>query len=147
MIKTMSLWFLMAAAAAAGAGDGAWRLVFADEFNEDGRPDPKNWTFEQGFVRNEELQWYQPENAFCEEGRLIIEGRREDRPNPGFRAGGKNWKSNREGAHYTSSSLTTRGRHTWQYGRFEVRAKVVAQNKQEIEGFLAGRPTQEGTTR
>jgi len=26
-------------------------------------------------------------------------------------------------------------------------AKVVAQNKQEIEGFLAGRPTQEGTTR
>ncbi|MCX5878629.1 MAG: patatin-like phospholipase family protein, partial [Deltaproteobacteria bacterium] len=25
-------------------------------------------------------------------------------------------------------------------------AKVVAQNKQEIEGFLAGRPTQEGTT-
>jgi hypothetical protein len=26
-------------------------------------------------------------------------------------------------------------------------AKVVAQNKQEIEGFLAGRQTQEGTTR
>jgi hypothetical protein len=26
-------------------------------------------------------------------------------------------------------------------------AKVVAQNKQEIEDFLAGRPTQEGTTR
>jgi hypothetical protein len=24
---------------------------------------------------------------------------------------------------------------------------VVAQNKQEIEDFLAGRPTQEGTTR
>ena len=26
-------------------------------------------------------------------------------------------------------------------------AKVVAQNKQEIDDFLAGRPTQEGTTR
>jgi hypothetical protein len=26
-------------------------------------------------------------------------------------------------------------------------AKVVAQNKQEIEDFLAGRPTPEGTTR
>jgi len=28
-----------------------------------------------------------------------------------------------------------------------VTAKVVAQNKQEIEDYLAGRPTQEGTAR
>ena len=28
------------------------------EFNVDGRPDPGNWTYEAGLVRNEELQWY-----------------------------------------------------------------------------------------
>ena len=29
-------------------------LVWSDEFNRDGRPDPNNWTYEHGFVRNEE---------------------------------------------------------------------------------------------
>ena len=48
-------------------------LVWADEFNADGRPDPNNWTYEHGFVRNEELQGYQPDNARCEKGLLIIE--------------------------------------------------------------------------
>src|SRR5262249_54797509 len=43
-----------------------WELVWADEFDVDGRPNPSNWTYEIGFVRNEELQWYQPENAVCE---------------------------------------------------------------------------------
>ena len=35
------------------------KLVWADEFNSNGQPDAKNWKFENGFVRNEELQWYQ----------------------------------------------------------------------------------------
>jgi hypothetical protein len=26
----------------------------------------ENWSFEQGFVRNRELQWYQESNARCE---------------------------------------------------------------------------------
>ena len=54
-----------------------YKLVWSDEFNKDGRPDPCNWTYEIGFVRNRELQWNQPENARCENGLLIIEGRRE----------------------------------------------------------------------
>lgn len=41
-----------------------YKLVWADEFSKDGKPDPKNWVFEKGFVRNKELQWYQPDNAF-----------------------------------------------------------------------------------
>ncbi len=40
-----------------------WELAFHDEFAVPGRPDQKLWTYEQGFVRNEELQWYQPDNA------------------------------------------------------------------------------------
>ena len=36
-----------------------WELVWHDEFDKDGIPDPEFWTFEEGFVRNKELQWYQ----------------------------------------------------------------------------------------
>ena len=43
-------------------------LVWSDEFDVDGPLDPAKWAFEKGFVRNEELQWYQPENARCEKG-------------------------------------------------------------------------------
>lgn len=102
-----------------------WNLVWADEFNVDGAPDPANWTYEKGFVRNNELQWYQSENATCKDGTLIIEGRREERPNPDFKKGSTSWRTNRELIQYTSSSLKTRGLHSWQFGRFEVRARIV----------------------
>ena len=92
-----------------GKGDDGWHLVWADEFDVDGPPDPKNWGFEKGFVRNHEAQWYQPENAWCKDGKLIIEARRE-RKSPGIE--------------YTSASLLTRGLHRFQYGRFEMRAKI-----------------------
>lgn len=119
---------LLAAAALASsparAGAQEWRLVWSDEFDRDGRPDSANWTYERGFVRNEEHQWYQPENAFVENGLLIIEARRESRPNPMYEAGSDNWRRSREQIEYTSSSLTTRGLHDWQYGRFEMRARI-----------------------
>lgn len=103
---------------------GAWQLVWADEFNNSGRPDPQNWTYETGFVRNQEAQWYQPENARCEAGLLIIEARREPKPNPNYAAQSPDWQKNRPQAEYTSASLTTRGQHHWQYGRWEMRAKI-----------------------
>jgi beta-glucanase (GH16 family) len=68
-----------------------YKLVWADEFNKDGRPDPKNWTYETGFVRNRELQWYQPDNAFCRDGILIIEARRERTPNPSYDSAARDW--------------------------------------------------------
>lgn len=100
-----------------------YELIFEDEF--DGTlPNPDNWGFEHGFVRNEELQWYQEENAFCEEGLLIIEGRREQIPNSNYTPGSTNWRESREFAAYTSSSLNTKGKHSWLYGRFEIKAKI-----------------------
>ncbi len=101
-----------------------YRLVWADEFEKNGKPDPNNWTFEQGFVRNNEAQWYQPENAFCEEGRLIIEGRRERKPNPNYDSQGRDWRRKREFIDYTSACLITKGLHSWKYGRFEVKARI-----------------------
>lgn len=109
---------------AQGTPDAPYRLVWADEFEKAGRPDPANWVFEEGFVRNQELQWYQQPNAFCENGLLIIEGRKERRPNPTYVKGSKDWKKGRETIEYTSACVTTQGKHSWKFGRFEIRAKI-----------------------
>jgi len=71
---------LACAGLAAQTSPAGYRPVGADEFAVDGQPDPKNWTNEVGFVRNQELQWYQAANATSKGGRLIIEGRRERKP-------------------------------------------------------------------
>lgn len=99
-------------------------LVWNDEFNTDGKPDPANWRYETGFVRNQELQWYQQENANCIGGILLIEGRREKVRNQRFAPGNQDWRSSREYAEYTSASIQTRGFQQWQFGRFEIRARI-----------------------
>ena len=99
-------------------------LVWADEFNGTGDVDPSKWTYERGFVRNRELQWYQPRNARQADGLLIIEARRERIANPDFDARSSDWRRNREFAEYTSASLLTRGLHSWRYGRFEMRGRI-----------------------
>ncbi|TKC10481.1 glycoside hydrolase family 16 protein [Pedobacter polaris] len=105
-----------------------YQLVWADEFEQDGVPNPKNWTYEKGFVRNEELQWYQPENAFCKNGILIIEGRKEQKPNPLYVEGSKEWRKTRKNIDYTSACLITKGLQSWEYGRFEMRGKIDVSN-------------------
>jgi beta-glucanase (GH16 family) len=109
------------------AAPAGYHLVWSDEFDVNGAPNPDNWGFEQGFARNEEAQWYQPDNASVQAGFLIIEGRREQVPNPNYQAGSGDWKKNRQFADYTSSSLHTRDRQSFQYGRFEMRARIVAE--------------------
>lgn len=107
--------------------DAAWLLVWSDEFDTPGRPDPDKWTYEEGFVRNRELQYYtrdRAQNARLEEGMLVIEARRERFANPDFRPGASDWRRSRQHAAYTSASLTTKGKASWTYGRIEVRAKL-----------------------
>jgi beta-glucanase (GH16 family) len=111
-----------------------YTLVWSDDFTGDGPLDPAHWSYETGFVRNQELQWYQPENAVRVNGMLVIEGRREHKPNPRYaapgtvsaqaaNAPGRAWR-NREFIDYTSASVNTRGKHAWLYGRFEMRARI-----------------------
>lgn len=101
-----------------------YKLVWNDEFNNEGQPDPKNWSYETGFARNEELQWYQQDNAFCKNGVLTITGRKEQIKNPEYDASSNDWRKNREYAEYTSSSIKTESKKEFQYGRFEIRAKI-----------------------
>jgi beta-glucanase (GH16 family) len=97
---------------APGLAAADWKLVWADEFDRDGAPDPSKWTYEEGFVRNRESQYYtrdRRENARIEGGVLVIESRKE-------RYGDR--------AEYTSASLTTEGKAEWRHARIEVRAKL-----------------------
>ncbi len=102
-----------------------YTLIWSDEFDEDGKPNPAYWSFENGFVRNQELQWYQDDNAYCKDGVLIIEGRRENKPNPLYVKGSNtDWRRSRPFIEYTSSSLKTAGKKEFLYGRFEIRARI-----------------------
>lgn len=100
-------------------GPAGHRLVWSDEFNRPGLPDPAVWTWDTHANRtgwyNNERQYYaadRPENARVEDGRLIIEARRERLETaPDF--GGQS---------YTSARLNSR--EAWTYGLFEARAKL-----------------------
>ena len=116
-MKRLMLMSLVLAAGMAGAQErGGWKLVWADEFNRPGLPDAAKWTYEKGFVRNKESQYYtqaRQENARVENGTLVIEGRKEEYTAPdGTRS------------HYTAASITTQGTFELTYGRVEVRAKL-----------------------
>lgn len=89
-----------------------WLLVFADEFEGSGPPDPTKWTPELGYVRNEEAQYYtaRRENLRVENGALVIEAHKE----------------RYQRFDYTSASITTINHRHFLYGRIEVRAKIPA---------------------
>lgn len=113
---------ILALAATAG-----YKLVWAEEFNKAGRPDPKNWTYEVGFIRNKEPQWYQPDNAWVEDGKLVIEGRRELKANPDYDPYSTDWRKKPLMARLTSACIKTKGLQAWTFGRFEARVKTKAE--------------------
>ena len=98
-----------------------YKLVWADEFDTDGLPDPAKWEHDtsrnlQGW-HNHELQYYsapRTANAVVKGGRLIITARKERM------SSAVDWG----GQAYSSARLQTRGKAEWTYGFFEVRAKL-----------------------
>lgn len=105
-----------------------YELIWHDEFDKDGLPDPAKWVLEEGFQRNQELQFYMkdsPENTWVEDGVLSITARKVDRhPNPLLGEGRYDWARKREHVDYTSASLRTDGIFSFTYGRVEVRAEL-----------------------
>ncbi|MHA7899750.1 MAG: glycoside hydrolase family 16 protein [Henriciella sp.] len=100
-----------------------YALVWSDEFETDGLPDENKWAYDTyrnaaGWY-NDERQYYsarRSENARVENGQLIIEARQEPVPTEIFPDSG--------GQKFTSARLLTSGRAAWQYGYFEIRAKL-----------------------
>jgi beta-glucanase (GH16 family) len=94
---------------------GKWNLVWDDEFDYTGLPDPVKWSFETAGNRtgwgNHEDQYYTDRdstNAWVSNGVLTITAR----------------KQKMEEKKYTSARLNSQGKGDWLYGRFEVRAKL-----------------------
>jgi len=104
-----------------------WKLVWADDFKTDGLPDPAKWDYEEGFVRNNEQQYYTKgrlDNARVEKGMLVIEGRKESFPNAHYKPGSQKWGEREPFAQYTSASINTLYKSSCLYGRIEMRAKI-----------------------
>ncbi len=102
-------------------------LVWSDEFSVNGRPDPKNWTYETGYVRNHEAQWYRPESAEVKDGFLVITAEHHKQPLPNPRGNGRRFMfggGDNRPIEYTSACLITKGLHSFQYGRIEARIKA-----------------------
>lgn len=110
-----------------------YKLVFAQEFSGSGTPDHEIWNFEEGFKRNNEDQYYNSDkNTYIQDGVLVIEGKYvldEKIPNPKYSKYNTGWPS-RIGKYltWTSGSMQTKGAwdggYTWNYGIYEVRARV-----------------------
>ena len=107
-----------------------YKLVWSDEFNYSGKPDSTKWTYDIGFIANQEKQYYTDslKNAFVEDGHLIIEARKETIANKDFGNDAiKKWASYKkeiDSAPYTSARIKTEGLAMWKYGLIEVRAKL-----------------------
>ena len=110
LIFLLTFTFIISAASAA-----EWEMVFSDEFDYTGLPDPNKWDYEVGFIRNNESQYYtraRKENARVEDGMLVIEAIKEKFPNPAYnpdsqsRGRGRS-RRGQEFAEYTSASLIT----------------------------------------
>lgn len=98
------------------------KLIWSDEFNYTGHPDPSKWGYEEGYYRRPiELQYYtvgRLENARVDGQHLIIELRKET-PESFYPT-----SLNDEWHRYTSACVNTRNTASWTYGRFEIRAKL-----------------------
>ena len=91
-----------------------WNLIWADEFDlpDGSTPDLNTWNYSKGGNGwgNGELQYYTDrlENVYIEDGMLVIEALEEQYM----------------GRKYSSARLNTIVRAEFQYGRFEIRAKL-----------------------
>jgi beta-glucanase (GH16 family) len=105
-----------------GGGGGNWTIVWQDNFDGSGQPDPANWNYHVGNGWNPglgafqgwgngEWEWYRPENAFRQGGNLVI---RADYFTTPTVIAGRDW-------YQRSARITTKGKRSWTYGRIEAR--------------------------
>jgi len=131
IIKRLLL--LLSIGTLAGLGQNAaaeprYQLIWADEFNYHGAPDPAKWGYEEGFVRNQEKQFYTRDrraNARVENGCLVIEAKKEHVSTASLlRPDSKPEGNPGASVEYTSASLNTLNKFSFCYGKLEVRAKL-----------------------
>lgn len=91
-----------------------WRKVWGDEFNGP-RLDSKKWTVAQtGQVHNEELQYYRYDEAWTQNGHLVIRSRK------------RQFTGDDGTRDYTSGKVSTARKYSFLYGTVEMRAQLPA---------------------
>jgi beta-glucanase (GH16 family) len=91
-----------------------YKLVWADEFSNEGKPDAAKWMYDIGNGNdgwgNQELEYYtdRPENVACHDGLLTITARKEQY----------------KGSNYTSTRMKTLGKYSFTHGILEIKAKL-----------------------
>ncbi len=124
---------LLAACDTAGDGPAAdacsacvyHELVWSDEFDGTGAPDPANWSYHVGAGWNSganmflgwgnwEAEWYRPEQAVQQDGNLVITADHDETREP--IAG---WDSK-----IRSARLVTHGKQSWSRARLEARIRL-----------------------
>ena len=103
-----------------------YKLVWSDEFQKDGPIDQTKWTLDIGRGYNGwgngESQYYvdNPKNVFIKNGILHLRAFHEEAPDHEIdKVQGAVF-----GRNYTSAKISTKGKQSWQYGRFEIKAKM-----------------------
>lgn len=85
-----------------------WYLLWHDEFDKEVLDESKWRREDAALVKNNELQYYAPDEVYVKNGNLILRSR----------------KCDFKGKDYTSGLVDTKGRFAFQYGRIEIRAKL-----------------------
>lgn len=98
-----------------------YQLVWNDEFDYSGTPNPAKWDYDVGGNGwgNGELQFYKranPKNAYASNGEMKLTVHLED---TSWTSGGSTKTS-----HFSSTRMVTRGKQAWKYGKFEARMKL-----------------------
>ena len=94
--------------------DEGWELVWEDDFDGPGL-DLARWTaLQRGANPNGELQAYDPDEVWVEDGCLVLRSRR------------RRWTGQGVTRGYTSGLVSTRGKFAVETGRVEVRAQLPA---------------------
>ena len=98
-----------------------WELVWSDDFDQDNIDDQK-WTklrWRPGWVNNEDQAYTNRDtNIFTRDGKLVIRALIE----PGYVD--TDYTGSEYNADFTSGRLNTSGKHSWVYGKFDIRAKL-----------------------
>ena len=98
-----------------------WELVWSDDFDQNNIDDQK-WNklrWRPGWVNNEEQAYTNRDtNIFTRDGKLVIRALIE----PGYVD--TDYTGSEYNADFTSGRINTAGKHSWTYGKFDIKAKL-----------------------
>lgn len=98
-----------------------YQLAWSEEFEYEGLPSDNSWNYEEGYCRNQELQDYKKndtEHSTVTNGKLILTASKD------IHEGIDPSTQQPYQFKYSSASIHTKGKVSFQYGRLDIAAKI-----------------------